>query len=234
MDFSGKNVVVTGGTGALGTAVAGRLLAAGANVHIPAFDAAEVARFAHKDHPGVHVVPDIDLTDEDQVQRFFAGVGALWASVHIAGGFDMGPLADTSASAFETQMNMNAKTCFLCSREASRHMGEGKDEGGRIVNVAARPGLEPRQGAGMVAYTASKAAVAAMTEAMAEELAGRGIWVNAVAPSVLDTPANRASMPDADHASWPKVDEVAATIVHLASPDNGAARGAVVPVYGKV
>lgn len=238
MDFSGKNVVVTGGTGALGTAVAGQFLAAGASVHIPAFDAAEVARFAHKDHADVHVVPGIDLTDEDQVQRFFAGVGALWASVHIAGGFDMAPLADTSARAFETQMNMNAKTCFLCSREASRHMGQdkdgGKDEGGRIVNVAARPGLEPRQGAGMVAYTASKAAVAAMTVAMAEELAGRRIWVNAVAPSILDTPANRASMPNADHASWPKVDEVASTIVYLASPDNGAARGAVVPVYGKV
>jgi NAD(P)-dependent dehydrogenase (short-subunit alcohol dehydrogenase family) len=93
----------------------------------------------------------------------------------------------------------------------------GTGGGGRIVNVAARPALEPRAGAGMLAYTASKAAVAALTQALAEELASEGIWVNAVAPSILDTTENRAAMPGADHASWPAVEEVAATIVHLAS-----------------
>lgn len=232
MAFTGKKVVVTGGTGALGTAVVGRLLNLGAEVHIPTFSNEEAERFAHKDAPGVHLVPQMDLTDEELVQRFYQGVGDVWASVHIAGGFDMSPLLDTSAAAFDKQMSMNARTCFLCSREAVRHMHP--DAGGRIVNVAARPGLEPREGAGMVAYTASKAAVAAMTQAMAEELAPQGIWVNAVAPSILDTAANRASMPDADFAAWPKVEEVAETIVHLASPQNGAARGAIVPVYGRV
>ena len=231
MSFTGKKVVVSGGAGALGTAVVGRLLELGATVHIPTFDAAEAERFAHKGAPGVHLTPGMDLTDEAMVTRFYAGVGALWASVHIAGGFDMSPVLDTSAAAFDKQMNLNARSCFLCSREALRHMDEG---GGRIVNVAARPGVEPRQGAGMVAYTASKAAVAAMTEAMAEECAPRGVWVNAVAPSILDTAANRAAMPDADFGAWPKVEEVAQTIVHLASPENGAARGAVVPVYGRV
>lgn len=231
MGFSGKKVVVTGGTGALGTAVVGRLLEAGAVVHIPTLDMREVERFPFKDHERVRMIPEMDLASEEMVERFFQAVGPLWASVHIAGGFDMAPLEETTAAAFDAQMNMNAKTCFLCSREAARHMDTA--QGGRIVNVAARPGVEPRQGAGMVAYTASKAAVAAMTQAMAEELAPRGIWVNAVAPSILDTPANRAAMPKADYARWPKVDEVAATIVHLASPDNGAARGAVVPVYGR-
>lgn len=86
----------------------------------------------------------------------------------------------------------------------------------------------------MVAYATSKAAVAAMTQAMGEEFAAQGIWVNAVAPSILDTAANRASMPDADHSAWPRVQEVAQTIVHLASPENGATRSAVVPVYGRV
>ena len=85
----------------------------------------------------------------------------------------------------------------------------------------------------MVAYTASKAAVAALTTALAEEVAKDGILVNAVAPSIMDTPANRKSVPNADYASWPKVEEVAATIVFLASPDNVVTRGGVVPVYGK-
>jgi NAD(P)-dependent dehydrogenase (short-subunit alcohol dehydrogenase family) len=107
------------------------------------------------------------------------------------------------------------------------------ERGGRIVNVAARPALEPRSGAGMAAYTASKAAVVAFTIALSEEVAKLGILVNAVAPSIMDTPANRAAMPNADHASWPKVEEVAATILFLASPDNTVTRGGIVPVYGK-
>lgn len=239
MAFTGKKVVVTGGAGALGTAVVGRLLDLGATVHIPAFTAHEAQRFAHKDAKGVHLVAGVDLGDEAQVAAFYAGVGPLWASIHIAGGFDMAAVLETSAAAFDRQMTMNARTCFLCSREAVRHMDGsqgtgGQSVGGRIVNVSARPGIEPRQGAGMVAYCASKAAVAAMTQAMAEEFAPQGIWVNAVAPSILDTPANRDAMPKSDHAAWPKVEEVAETIVHLASPHNGAARGAVVPVYGRV
>src|SRR5205085_11686681 len=101
------------------------------------------------------------------------------------------------------------------------------------VNVAARPALEWRQGANMTAYTASKAGVAALTAALAEEVVKRGILVNAVAPSIMDTPANRKAMPKADHAAWPKVEEVAATIAFLASPDNKVTRGAIVPVYGR-
>ncbi len=234
MDFNHKHIVVTGGTGALGTAVTAQLLEAGAIVHIPVFNAEEAERFAHSGHDRVVMTADIDLTDETKVEQFFTGLDGLWASIHIAGGFDMSPLAETSADAFDKQMAMNAKTCFLCSREAVKVMRTNSDQGGRIVNVAARPGVEPRQGSGMAAYAASKAAVAALTQALGEELAGEGIWVNAVAPSILDTPANRAGMPDADHDAWPSVDEVAATIVHLASPENGAARSAVVPVYGKV
>ena len=85
----------------------------------------------------------------------------------------------------------------------------------------------------MVAYTASKAGVAALTVALAEEVVKAGILVNAVAPSTMDTPANRRAMPKADHAAWPKVEEVAATILFLASPQNAVTRGAIVPVYGR-
>jgi NAD(P)-dependent dehydrogenase (short-subunit alcohol dehydrogenase family) len=105
--------------------------------------------------------------------------------------------------------------------------------GGRIVNVSARAGLEWRSGAGMTAYTVSKAGVAAFTAALAEEVAKDGILVNAVAPSIMDTQANRSAMPKADTALWPKVEEVAATVVFLASPDNRVTRGGIVPVYGK-
>ena len=105
--------------------------------------------------------------------------------------------------------------------------------GGRIVNVAARHAIEPRGGANMTAYTATKGGLAALTQALAEEVAKDGVLVNAVAPSIMDTAANRKAMPKADHAAWPKVDEVAATVVFLASPDNRVTRGAVVPVYGK-
>src|SRR5262249_1942745 len=102
-----------------------------------------------------------------------------------------------------------------------------------IVNVAARPALEWRSGAGMAAYAASKAAVAAMTAALAEEGAKQNILVNAGVPSIMDTPANRKAMPKADHDAWPQGDEVAATILFLASPDNKVTRGALVPVYGR-
>jgi NAD(P)-dependent dehydrogenase (short-subunit alcohol dehydrogenase family) len=105
--------------------------------------------------------------------------------------------------------------------------------GGRIVNVAARPALEWRHGAGMTAYAASKVAVAALTVGLAEEVVKDGILVNAVAPSTMDTPANRKSMPKAKHDDWPKVEEVAETILFLASPENRVMRGAVATVYGK-
>jgi NAD(P)-dependent dehydrogenase (short-subunit alcohol dehydrogenase family) len=93
--------------------------------------------------------------------------------------------------------------------------------------------LEWRAGAGMTAYTIAKTGVAALTVALAEEAAKDGILVNAVAPSIMDTPANCAAMPKADFSAWPKVEEVAATILFLASPDNRVTRGAIVPVYGK-
>ena len=130
------------------------------------------------------------------------------------------------------QIETNLVSCFLCCRAAVVAMSKGKS-GGRIVNVAARPALEPRMGAGMTAYTASKAGVAALTASLAEEVAKDGILVNAVAPSIMDTPANRSAMPKADFSAWPKVEEVAATILFLASPDNAVTRGAIVPVYGK-
>jgi NAD(P)-dependent dehydrogenase (short-subunit alcohol dehydrogenase family) len=130
------------------------------------------------------------------------------------------------------QVDINLVTAFLCCRAAVNAMTRSGARG-RIVNVAARPAIEWRAGAGMVAYTMSKAAVAALTVAVAEEVARNDILVNAVAPSIMDTVANREAMPAADHAAWPRVEDVAATILFLASPNNTVTRGAIVPVYGR-
>src|SRR5262249_54459214 len=189
-------------------------------------------RFAFRSHAKVKLVADIELTEEAAVARLYGGVPQLWASIHLAGGFAMSPLAETAKSALMQQVDMNFVTAFLCCRAAVNAMMR-TGAGGRIVNVATRPALEWRAGAGMVAYTASKAAVAALTAALAEEVVKAGILVNAVAPSTMDTPANRRAMPEADHAAWPKVEEVAAAILFLASPENRVARGGVIPVYGR-
>ena len=236
--FHGSNVVVTGGTGALGTAVVTALRAAGAVCHVTNMVAGELEKYPHRNDPGVHITTGLDLADEAAVRRYYATLPPLWASVHLAGGFAMSPAAETSAVAFADQFQMNAMSAFLCSAAALRAIrtrtepGPGGTKGGRIVNVAARPGLEPRLGSGMVAYATAKAAVAAMTQALAQETSGEEIWVNAVAPSVLDTPANRAAMPAADFASWVAPSAVAEVIAFLASPDNKVTRGAVIPVYG--
>lgn len=230
MNYRDRHVVVTGGTGALGAAVVAALVEAGAICHVPYVVAAEAERFALREHPQVKLKPMRDLADEADVARLYGEGGTLWASIHLVGGFAMAPVVQTSKADLMKQIEMNLVTSFLCSRAAVTAM---TGRGGRIVNVAARPAIESRLGAGMAAYAASKAAVAAFTIALAEEVASLGILVNAVAPSIMDTPANRAAMPKADHAAWPKVEEVAATILFLASPQNKVTRGAIAPVYGR-
>lgn len=230
VDFRDRHVVVTGGTGALGKAVVNALIEAGAVCHVPYRSEQDAG--ASLGRPNVNLVQTGDLAEEAAVARVFEAAPRLWASIHVAGGFAFGALAQASASDLRAQIDMNLLTCLLCCRAAVRAIS-ATGQGGRIVNVAARPALEWRQGAKMVAYTAAKAAVAALTVALAEEVAREDILVNAVAPSIMDTPANRRDMPKADHGAWPKVEDVARTIVFLASPENRVTRGAVVPVYGR-
>ena len=238
-EFEGRHVVVTGATGALGGAVVTRLVEGGATCHLPARSPKAAERFADRSSGHVQLRSGIDLTDERSVVGFYEQLPGLWASIHCAGGFAMAPIVGTSLEDFSRMWAMNVTSAFLCSREATRVFRAGRSSGnenapgGRIVNVAARAALEPRTGAGMTSYTATKAAVTGMTLALAEELADEDILVNAVAPSIIDTPANRSAMPQADFSKWPTVDEVAETIVFLASPSNRVTRGGVVPVYGK-
>lgn len=230
-EWARLDCLVTGGTGALGRAIVARLLAGGASVHVPWWHERELEDFPFADRVRLSKV---DLVDEASVESFFRGLPGLYASIHAAGGFDMAPLVETSGAAFEGQWRLNALTAFLSAREAVRTMRRSEgfaERGGRIVFVAARPVVRPV--GGMVAYSASKAVVASLAESMAEELKAQRILVNAILPSIMDTPANRAAMPDADHARWPKVDEVAETIGFFASPGNTLTSGALIPVYGQ-
>jgi NAD(P)-dependent dehydrogenase (short-subunit alcohol dehydrogenase family) len=232
MNFEDRHVVVTGGTGALGSAVVDSLLQAGATCHVPYRNEKSIESSPHRGNARVSFVAVGNLADEPAVARFYEGLPALWASIHIAGAFSAAPIASSDKALLMGQLDANLISAYLCSRAAAialRRFGTG----GRIVNVAARQALEPRLGGGSVAYTIAKAGVAALTTALGAELANDGILVNAVAPSIMDTPDNRKAMPNAKFEQWPTVEHVAATILFLASPENTVTRGAVVPVYGR-
>lgn len=222
-------VVITGGTGALGASVVAAYLERGVDVHLPIVETELPSHLPWRTHSRVHP-QRLSLDDEAQVTAFFGALPDLWASIHLVGGFAMAPIVSTSLATFESQWRLNAVTCFLACREAVRAMRRGK-QGGRIVNVAARPVLAPV--ASMTAYAASKAVVAALTQSLATEVLAEDIFVNAVVPSIIDTPANRVSMPNADHARWPTPGQLAETIMFLASPQNGLTTGTLVPVYGR-
>ncbi len=231
LDLDKRSIVVTGATGELGLAVAETLLAAGALCHLPCRTAKKLGELALRHGDRVRIVEGVDPTDEGSVERFYAGLPQLWASIHCIGAFAMSPIAESRLAAVQTMFATNAVSAFLCTREAVKRIRASK-QGGRIVNVASRQALEPRAGAGAIAYSMSKAAVLALTQALAAEVAPEGILVNAIAPSILDTPANRAAMPGAKHDAWPKPSDVAATIAYLVSPAQTTVQGAIVTAYG--
>lgn len=236
LTFNDQHLIITGGTGALGSAVTELLIDAGARCSIPCFNEAELKNFPLEGQKALFISTGVDLTDEEAAFSFFekatSEMGALSASVHIAGGFEMGKIGDTTLEAFMKQIRINLITCYNSCRAAVERFRSAK-KGGKILNVASRPALEPRQGAGRSAYTTSKAGVAALTASLAEELVGEDILINAIAPSIIDTAANRDAMPDADYTKWPKPAEIANQILYLVSEQNTVTRGAVIPVYGK-
>ncbi len=235
LQLKDKVIAVTGGTGSLGMDVVRLLLEEGAYCIIPRRKTGEENSFPYADHDQVAIIEGIDLTDESQAERFYEELvneyGSLWGAVNAAGGFGMGKLLKTPFEEFSHQVRINLYTCYNSCRAAVRAI-QDNGFGGRIVNVASRPALEPRQGSGLSAYTSSKAAVAALTEALAAELVEENILINAVAPSIIDTEPNRKAMPNADHSQWVSPEAIGSQILYLISPVNRATRGAVIPVYG--
>ncbi len=229
--FADRHVVVTGATGELGFAVVEALLAGGAICHLPCRSAAKLPPIPTPQRAKVRAADGVDPTDERSIGAFYAELPLVWASIHCVGAFGFAAFTDTTVDELRGLHSTNVLSAYLCAREAVKKM-RITGGGGRIVNVAARAVLEPRRGAGAIPYAMSKAAVGALTQALAAEVVGEGILVNAIAPSILDTRANRSAMPGADYSVWPKLEEVARVVLALASPENLSIHGAIVPLFG--
>jgi NAD(P)-dependent dehydrogenase (short-subunit alcohol dehydrogenase family) len=180
------------------------------------------------------VLGGVDLTDAVQAAATMAAIGErfgrLDALLNIAGGFTWAKIEGQDPGAWAAMFRLNVVTAANASRAAIPHLRAS--QAGRIVNVGSAAAL--KAGLGMGAYAAAKAGVHALTQALAEELKGDGITVNAVLPSIIDTPTNRADMPDADFGAWVAPDDLAAVMLFLASEAAGAVTGALTPVTGRV
>jgi len=231
--MSATTVLITGAAGHLGQAVAATFRGRGARL-VLADRQAEALRRTFGDAEDVLLLP-MDLLDRDQVhagvQAALSKFGAIDACCHIAGGFRMGEAVhETSAATWDFLMDLNARTLLNVAHAVVPPM---VDRGrGRIVTVGAAAATK---GVGhMGAYCASKSALIRLTEAMSGELKDKGINVNCVLPSIIDTPDNRAAMPDADPSRWVAPQSLAEVIAFLASDSASAIHGASVPVTGLV
>ena len=226
--LNGMGVVVTGGLGVLGLSVGQLLLQRGARVVL--LDRANTQAIDGM----TAVLGGIDLTDADAAASALAhaerALGGMQALVNVAGGFAWEKIEKGQIVTWERMFTINLRTAVNASEAALPHLLKGSQSA--IVNVGALAAA--KAGIGMGAYAASKAGVARLTEAMAEEFKDRGLRVNAVLPSVLDTPTNRADMPDADASRWVAPEALAAVIAFLLSGDARAINGACVPVNGRV
>ena len=234
-EFAGKLVLITGAAGNLGRAVAAAFAAQGARLALVDLneEGLEAARAALPADITAGIFPT-DLIDprsaSASVDAIHKQLGEVAVLANIAGGFSMGPpLHDTSDSTWDLMMNLNARSVFNMARAVIPGMLESG--GGRIVNVSARAAREGK--AKMGPYCASKAAVITLTETLAAEHKESGINVNCILPGTIDTPQNRADMPDADHGKWVPPAALADVVVFLASQAARCVTGAAVPVYGQ-
>jgi len=232
MTLQGKIVAVTGGFGQLGVAVVRAALDAGAQV--AALDRARQPADA-KALAGALALGDIDLAESSAatkaVDQVVAQLGGLDALINIAGTFRWESLETGSVDTWDLLYRVNLRSAVNTSHAALPHLT--KRGGGRIINIGAGAAAA-KAGAGMGAYTASKAGVAKLTEALAEEVKDHGITVNAILPSIIDTPANRADMPNADFNRWVPARAIADVIVFLLSNQASAVTGALIPVSGRI
>jgi NAD(P)-dependent dehydrogenase (short-subunit alcohol dehydrogenase family) len=221
-DLSGRSVLVFGASGALGSGVstafaeAGSLVT-GADKAVPGQTAA-IDAVAYK---------GVDVTDDTAVRALFDSRPAPWAVINTVGGFaPRRPLAELDVAELTGQLELNLLTAALITKHALRVMQPSGQ--GRIVHTASRAAVAS-EGSGF-AYSVSKLGVLHLVSMAAHEVRRTGITVNCVMPSIIDTPANRAAMPDANHDAWPKVPDIAASYLYLASPAAGLVNGATLPV----
>jgi NAD(P)-dependent dehydrogenase (short-subunit alcohol dehydrogenase family) len=236
--LEGRVAIVTGGSGALGRAVTECFLASGAKTAVPYIVDAEVPILEQRlggQFPSSQVMlRKCDVGVEGELAKFVDEVAGTWRKidilVNLVGGFWGGkPVAETTLEEWQAMFDLNLKPTFLCCRAVVPAM---KRNGyGRIVSVSSRSGLT---GAGdFTAYAVAKGAIRTFTASLAEEVLNDNIMVNAIAPSTIDTEANRRAMPKAKHENWVKPEDIARTIAYLCSEECRVTSGAVVPVYGK-
>jgi NAD(P)-dependent dehydrogenase (short-subunit alcohol dehydrogenase family) len=235
INFSGKVVLVAGGTGGLGNAVSRAFLEEGAKVVVTYRREEEFAALkraagakASELEGGV-----VDITDERAAEEFVGGVlsrhGKVDALVNTVGGYVGGvKLWELETKAFDAMLSLNLRSGYALARAVVPAMLKQKN--GAIVNVAAKAAFD--HGAGASAYAASKAAAVAMMDSLAAEVKGTGVRVNSILPSIIDTAVNQQAMPNADFTAWPKPEEIARVILFLCSDHAAVVHGAAVPVYG--
>lgn len=235
VSFSGKVVLVAGGTGGLGRAVSLAFLAEAAQVIVTYRREEEFA--ALKSAAGANVAAleghSVDVTNEiavaEFVQQLLARHGRLDAFVNTIGGYAGGiKLWELETKVLDAMLSLNLRSGFTLAKAVLPAML--KQGHGSVVNVAAKAAFD--HGAGAAAYAASKAAAVALMDSLAADTKGTGVRVNSILPSIIDTPANRQAMPNADFAAWPRPDDIAQVILFLSSDLANTIHGASIPVYG--
>ncbi|HSB80546.1 MAG TPA: SDR family NAD(P)-dependent oxidoreductase [Candidatus Methylomirabilis sp.] len=236
MTLEGKVALITGGTGALGRPVTSAFAEAGARVAVPYILEAEVPECKTCLGPRTDTVAFLkaDVTRESEVEQLVRTVverlGRIDILLNLVGGYigDI-PVTELSEADWDRMLTMNLKSAFLCCKHVVPIMQQAG--GGRIVNISSRAAIKVFPG--ISAYAAAKAGLLAFTETLASEVLKVGITVNAILPSVIDTPANRKAMPKADHSPWVKPEEIARVLLFLCSEAAREISGASIPVYGK-
>ncbi len=233
MRLAGKSVLITGGTGQLGRVVAEKLVAAeGAKVAASYLFEGELERLSNDFKKKIRLIY-ANVTDEQSVAGLFREVGKAHGNldilINIAGGYlPRANIAQTKTKDWDLMMEMNLKSVFLCSREFLRETANKTY--GRIINMAAMPAITPSAGVGP--YAVSKTGIVALTKVLGEELKGTGITANAIAPSIIRTPANMQAMPNEDFNRWVTPEEITETMVFLCSEAGRSINGVTIPVFG--
>ena len=231
-----KTIVITGGTGGLGTALVRRLISKDYRLAVTYLLPEEAQAFESEfeaDEEQV-MLTRVDCTNAEAVNTYIKRVADQWGGIHglcsLVGGWAGGrDVEETDDVRFERMLDLNLRSAFYAVRAAVPHLKE--TEWGRIILIGSRGAVDFFEA--QAAFNIAKAGVAALGQSVATELDGTGVTANVLMPSVIDTPATRASLPYADYVNWPTPDEIAAVVEFLLSEDSGVINGALVPVYGR-